>query len=65
MTQRDKMRELYRLFAADRCRIISEYAAAEEAGMVTRRSNKWRMTALEYAERLYENGVSRGWIAED
>jgi len=38
-TQRDKMRELFRLHAGDRTRVVQAYAAAEQRGEVQRVSD--------------------------
>jgi len=60
MTQRDMMRSLVRNFGSDEDRICSEYALAESHGQVQRRSNRYNLTADEYARRLLRDGQKKG-----
>ena len=62
MTQRDMMRGLYRRVGGDHERVVAAYAAAERSGDVQRASNVRQMTPEEYAERLYQDGVKKGWL---
>jgi len=62
VTQRDVMRELHRRFDGDHDKVVAAYAAAERRGEVTRASNVRGMEPEEYAERLYQDGVAKGWI---
>ncbi len=62
MTQRDVMRNLFRRFGGDHDRIVAAYAAAERAGDVQRASNVRGMEPEEYAERLYQDGIKKGWL---
>lgn len=62
-TQRDVMRDLYRRCGGDHNRVIAAYAAAERAGNVRRASNVRGMEPEEYAERLYQDGIKKGWLA--
>jgi hypothetical protein len=64
-TQRDVMRELNRRYGGDPGQVVAAYAAAERRGDVKRDSNVRGMTPEEYAERLYHDGVSKGWMAGD
>lgn len=61
-TQRDTMRDLFLRFGGDAHRTIAAYAAAERAGLVTRRSNVRGMEPEEYASRLFADGVKKGWL---
>ena len=61
-TQRDVMRELNRRFGGDHDKVVAAYAAAERRGDVKRTSNVRGMEPEEYAERLYRDGVAKGWI---
>ena len=61
-TQRDVMRDLNRRFNGDHDKVVAAYAAAERRGEVTRASNVRVMEPEEYAERLYRDGVTKGWI---
>lgn len=61
-TQRDVMRDLRRRFDGDRDKVVAAYAAAERRGDVKRASNVLGMEPEEYADRLYRDGVTRGWI---
>ena len=56
------MRELVGKHRNDELRIFQEYADAERRGIVRRKSNKYNMTAEEYARRLYNDGVKKGWL---
>jgi hypothetical protein len=60
MTQRDKMRELIRLYGCDKERVCAEYIRAEERGEVTRRSQT--KTAERYADDIYRDGLHKGWL---
>lgn len=61
-TQRDVMRNLHRRFGGDHDRIVAAYAAAERSGNVKRASNVRGMEPEEYAERLYQDGIKKGWL---
>lgn len=61
-TQRDVMRELDRRFGGDHDQVVAAYAAAERRGDVKRASNVLGMAPEEYAERLYRDGVAKGWL---
>lgn len=62
MTQRDKMRELYRHRSNDIDTIIQKYVEAEKQGEVQRNSNSRLIDAYEYAKRLLSDGLRKGWI---
>ena len=62
VTQRDTMRNLCRRLGGDHERVVAAYAAAERRGDAQRASNVHRMTPEEYAERLYQDGVKKGWL---
>jgi len=64
MSQRDKMRELYREHRGDEARIVRAYAEAEERGEVTRDSDSFGLSALDYAARLFADGQKKGWIQQ-
>ena len=64
-TQRDVMRNLHHRFEGDHDRVVAAYAASERRGDVQRASNVRGMSPEEYAERLYEDGVAKGWIGGD
>ncbi len=61
-TQRDHMRQLYKDFAGDEKKIVNAYAAAESTNVVVRISNKYKITAIDYAKALYKDGIRKGWI---
>lgn len=61
-SQRDKMRELFQRNAGDEEKTVLAYAVAERAGEVSRRSNDYALNAEEYARRLLNDGVRKGWI---
>ena len=61
-TQRDVMRNLYRRFGGNHAVIVAAYAAAERRGDAPRVSNVHAIEPEEYAERLYQDGVKKGWL---
>ena len=61
-TQRDVMRNLHRRLGGDHDKVVAAYAAAERSGEVQRASNVREMEPEEYAERLYRDGVKKGWL---
>jgi|HubBroStandDraft_3_1064219.scaffolds.fasta_scaffold5088848_1 hypothetical protein len=63
MTQRDKMRALYKRYTGNRERACDEYARAEKEREVKRESNTNRMSAEDYASRLWSDGIRRGWLS--
>jgi len=60
--QVDVMRELCTQLGGDQEAVIAAYAAAEQRGEVPRRSNIHGFTAEKYALRLWQDGVSKGWL---
>jgi len=64
MTQRDYMRILHKKHKSDGLKIISNYASAELNGIVKRKSNKYLLSAKQYAEALYRDGIKKEWIYE-
>ena len=61
-TQRDKMRELFTKYKGDQEGTVHAYAAAEKNRDVRRASNNYGIDELEYARRLYTDGVKKGWL---
>jgi len=59
MRQIDLIRELHRRFNGDEALTVQAYAAAEKRGEVRRVSNKYGMSAEEYARRLSYNTFKR------
>jgi len=59
------MRTLYHAFGDNEPALVKAYAEAERAGKVWRGSNSHHLTAEKYAERLYYDGIRKGWIKED
>lgn len=62
MTQRDKMRELVRLYRKDTDKIFEEYAAAGARGEVQRIRNIRAMDAEKYAMWLLRDAHRRAWL---
>jgi hypothetical protein len=62
MTQRDFMKMLYQRHNGNRERVIQEYAAAEEAGLVIRQHNAHGLSPTQYARALFRDGLRRGWL---
>jgi hypothetical protein len=63
MTQRDMMRELIRRLGQDEEAIVREYAKAERAGRVDRKSDLHSLSAEDYARALWRDGLKKGWLA--
>lgn len=62
MKQRDKLRELATQHGDNRDAIVKAYAAAECRGEVQRKSNSHKITALQYANALYNDALKKGWL---
>ena len=62
MSQRSAMRALYRRYGGNRERVVREYVSLEERGEVLRNSNAYGLSAVLYAERLFADGTSKGWL---
>lgn len=65
MTQRDKMRELFRLHQGDKATVIRAYAEAEQAGEVDRVRNASGYGTEQYARALWSDGEKKGWLLQD
>ncbi len=61
-SQRDVLRRLVERFGMNEERVVKEYAAAERRGEVRRDSNKYSISAEDYARALWRDGVRKGWI---
>lgn len=61
-SQRDIMRGIFRRHWPDRAKVIREYAAAEERGEAIRSRNRYNLSPQQYAERLLEDGLKKGWL---
>lgn len=62
VSQRDKMCELFREHHGNEALICAEYANSERKGEVVRVSNTSKLTAEDYAIRLFKDGVRKEWI---
>ena len=62
MKQRDKMRQLKAHYRDAKNLIIAAYVSAEAEGEVTRARNTRRTTPESYADKLYSDGMRKGWI---
>ena len=61
--QREFIREaVHRLIEANKTQLGIEYAEAEQAGRVPRKSSEHGMDAAQYGERLIEDGLRKGWL---
>ena len=65
MTQRDKMRELYRQYKGDKSAVIRAYVEAEQAGEVDRKRNASGYGIEQYAQALWNDGEKKGWLAQN
>ena len=64
MKQRDKLRELFRLYRGDKARVVQAYAESEQRGEVERRSDLHNLAPHDYGTRLFADGTRKGWIRE-
>lgn len=64
MTQRDKMRELFRLYQGDKAMVVKAYAEAEQAGEVNRLRNASGYGTEQYARALWADGEKKGWLPQ-
>ena len=62
MKQREYLRQLYQRFGGDQERVIRAYAAGEEEGVVSRKSNSYRLTSLQYAKQMWVDAIDKGWL---
>ena len=62
MSQRTLMTELVAKLGCDKDKVCAAYAKAENLGQVPRDSNQNNLSAQQYAEELYADGIRKGWI---
>jgi hypothetical protein len=62
MTQRDMLRELVRRLGKDEEAVVREYARAERAGRVVRKSDRYGTDAEAYARALWRDALKKGWL---
>ena len=62
MSQREMMRRLQVRLRGVKNSIVAAYASAEARGEVFRTKNKRGMSREDYAEKLYADGIRKGWI---
>lgn len=60
--QRDIMRSLVKKLGFDEARVVAEYAAMEQRGEVTRKSNAYQTAPEKYARALWNDGIRKGWL---
>lgn len=58
------MRRLFSRLHRKKEAVVVAYARAETIGDVTRKRNAHRISSYDYAERLFNDGVRKGWISE-
>ena len=61
-SQRSLMRQIWERTKPDQQRAVAEYAAAELRGEVQRTSNSTALSAEQYAYRLLQDGLKKGWL---
>lgn len=59
--QREYMRKLVADYGRDKTKVVSAYARAERAGVVSREKNAMRKTPEEYSDALWRDGKKKGW----
>ena len=64
MSQRDKIRQLFRLYNQDEPETVAAYAEAEQRGDVIRKRDSQGLTSAQYANRLCWDGTKKGWIRQ-
>ena len=62
ISQRDYMRRLVKAHGRRKEFVCRLYAQGERDGIVSRKSNRSRLSAEEYAEALWEDGEKKGWF---
>ncbi len=62
VSQRDMMRDLFAKWSDSPERLLTEYAAAERRGEVSRKNNKSQLSPEEYARALLADGQIKGWL---
>ena len=62
MKQVELMRELVAKHGRRPHVVCPLYAQAERTGLVRRKSNKYGISADDYAQRLYRDGDRKGWF---
>ena len=62
MTQREEMRQLFRLLGGDKEAVIEAYANAERTGEVSRLRNASGFGTQQYARALWNDGEKKGWL---
>jgi hypothetical protein len=60
--QRESMLELIEQYRGNKQSVIAAYARAERRGEVAHESNKSAYTPEQYARRLWQDGIRKGWI---
>ena len=61
--QHDAMRGFFDSFMGDQKAVCAAYVRAERAGYIRRTKNEDSMTSVDYANALWNNGKSTGWLA--
>lgn len=62
MNQRTFMRQLYKQYGNNESVLVAEYAKAEKNNIVQRKNNAYKISAEQYAEALYQDGIRKGWL---
>jgi hypothetical protein len=62
MSQRDLMRKIWEAQNHDVDSTVREYARKEGLGQIVRKSNIHSISALSYAQRLFNDGLKKGWL---
>jgi hypothetical protein len=62
MSQRDVMREVWRKYRPDEDAAVRAYARREDSGEVPRASNRYDLSAEQYARALLSDGLRKGWL---
>jgi hypothetical protein len=61
-SQREVMQRLVSKYGRQEDIVCREYAKAEERGEVSRRRNKYGLSAEGYARALWRDGHAKGWL---
>jgi len=60
--QREYMIALAKVWGYNRDKIVAKYARAEQDGKVIRWNKNRHISAERYANRLYSDGLTKGWL---
>ncbi len=61
-TQRDFIKDVFKKHNGNKEETIKDYARLEEEGTVQRKNNSHKLSSMDYAKALYNDGINKGWL---